>query len=339
MAAAVPAAAVITPSSQREGQGKVRPVRFEPVEPTSTANEVFFKGPVNGKIFHDTHYTGKSRQIFNNTYDPFHNGLFRNCQLSGQRYKKSSSSWPNKSLVHTKWLIRLYDVKGTTVEHCEFFSWVQEHDIYINVVGSNSFINNYFRGAHSQAIQTVFRESETSDASQINNSGRMLIASNLVVNCGHTGHWYTVGNARPGFAFSQHQCIKGMEVAYHGNHLVQRGTGPFNYSGGKARSFGAIMCEHKKYSEGIGNTIDYRQPSDRPIIQLEKNRSDYWEGNTIVKGGTVAFIEPNDAVWKNNSGVGRVIWKTWDKPNQRYDTVDLGPVTGHYEFANGKQTK
>jgi hypothetical protein len=158
------------------------------------------------------------------------------------------------------------------------------------------------------------------------------VASNLIVNCGHVGSHYNRGIARPGFALSQQRCCQQAEVAYHANHLIQRGTGPFKYSGGMARSFGAMNAIGKKYTEGIGNIIEYRQPSDRPVIQLDSNQADYWTGNTLVKGGKVKLLNPKNVVWKGNmdpTGKGVVL----------HDKKVLGPISGHYEYANGVRTK
>jgi len=248
----------------------------------------------------------------------------------GNRYVKDG-----KRACWTKWDMRLYDVDHLLVNHCEFKGRKPEHCIYLNLYGDVTILGSYFHDAYSQAIQTVFRATshhgtlETSAPERVHGAAKLRIFNNLVVNCGHVGYHYTRGIARPGFAFSQHKCLDGMEVYYHGNTLVQKGTGPFTYSGGWARSFGAIMAQNKAYTEGVGNVINYRQPSDRPVIQLDSNKADLWEGNTLVQGGKVKFFNPNDLIWRNNKGPGVVM----------LNKQVLGPVTGTYIFSNGERVK
>lgn len=308
-----------------------RYVRFEPVHPTKTANTVFYTEPTDGEMHENTLFRSGSRQIINNVYTPCHNMTIRDNEFWPTRFWKNGkkASW-------TKWSIRLYDVLGMLIEHNHFHGREIEHKVYLNVYGDVTIVNNYFRDSYSQAVQTVFRPyphhgtTETSDPFRRYAKGKIRLINNLAINCGHVGYHYFRGSGQSaGFTFSQHRCIQEMEVYYHGNHLIQRGTGPFKYSGGMAHSFGAIMAEHKAYTEGIGNLIDYKQPSDRPVIQLDSNRADYWVGNTLVQGGKVKFINPNDLIWKNNKGHGVVM----------LGKVKLGPITGSYEFRGGERVK
>jgi hypothetical protein len=305
---------------------------FTPVRPSKQLGAQFFNSAMDGKVYRDTSFRGPERQLVNNVYQPYHNGVFQDCLFWPIRFHKPGAY----KATWTKWNIRLYDVAGMLIEHCDFRGFEPEHKVYLNIYGDLIFVNNRLRNAYSQALQTTFRATahhgttETSNPAAVKDSGKMLIANNLVVNCGHTGRHYDRGIARSGFALSQHRCIEGMEVRYHSNRLVQHGTGPIKTSAGTlAHSFGAIMCQGKAYSEGIGNVIDYKQPSDRPVVQLDSNKADYWEGNVFVKGGKVKFLNPKNVVWKNNTGSGVVM----------HDRKALGPISGHYEFVNGVRTR
>lgn len=309
-----------------------RHVQFERPTITSTRPPVYRTSSAPW-VENNTHFTGAPSQAViitpNEGKSEMVGWRFNECEFSGKRKWQAAH---NRFRVEPAWLWRCYMMSDLHISKSLFRSRVKEHHLYCDLDFEHGRVvieDNMFKHAMSQAIQIVgpwSRPYNSGWPERAENAGKLHILRNLIVDCGKWNYWAKQGISRPASALSVFRTVKKLSCYVHGNHIksaTRRHLAGFY-------SYGAMMFERTRYLELVDNLIQYKQPSNRDLIKIDRCDEVIAKGNRI-EGGTVQFYTPNELIWEGNTGWGSVKWR--NHAGQRFD---LGPVTGRYVFQQGQ---
>jgi len=215
-----------------------------------------------------TQFVGHGREVIMLAkYGGHYDTSLKRCEIlaPSQPVHRPTAADPDRMRSPTKWLGMAYDFSGR-IEGCLFAGPIQEHALYIREAGNVVVRSCYFDSMGSQAIQTLWRNSESYRTPDQDISFRIERCTTWQCTRPDYGE-------RPGFTFGAQGHPTSGFVVYAPIMLAK--FDPFTVHGVTARSFGAILSKQRPWTEIDGgpsrlrSVVDYTQP-DRPVLQIEK---------------------------------------------------------------------